>query len=229
MKNTHFTNPTGLPHPEHYSTARDLAKLARAIIRDFPEYYGLYSIKSFTYNKIEQRNRNRLLFIDSTVDGLKTGQTKEAGFCLVSSAKRGQRRLISVVLGASKDDVRVQETLKLLNYGFKSHDMMRVYAANQHLKEIKVWKGAEKKVGIGFTQDLIMALPKGRENKIEPVLESREPILAPLKKGQRIGTLKLTVDGELYGNFPVVVLKDVAVGGFFGRMQDSVMLWVKNL
>jgi len=229
MKNTHFMNPTGLPQSEHYSTARDLSILASAIIRDFPEYYSLYSVKSFTYNRITQPNRNRMLYIDPTVDGMKTGQTKDAGFCIVGSALRGSRRLVSVVLGASSDNARAQESLKLLNYGFQSHSMMRIYAADQHLSEFKVWKGAEKLVGVGFTQDFIMSLPRGKESKIEPVLESRQPVLAPLARGQEIGTLKLTVDGELYGSFPVVVLSDVPEGGFFERMRDALVLWFKNL
>jgi D-alanyl-D-alanine carboxypeptidase (penicillin-binding protein 5/6) len=229
MDNTHFMNSNGLPHPEHYSTARDLATLASAIIRDFPDYYGIYSIKSFTYNRITQPNRNRLLYIDPTVDGMKTGQTKEAGFCLVSSALRGQRRLVSVVLGTSSDSARAQESLKLLNYGFQFHDLMRIYAADQPLSQIKVWKGAEKEVGAGFTHDFIMTLPKGKANKIEPVLESRQPVLAPLVRGQELGTLKLTVDGELYGSFPIVALADVPQAGFFGRMRDAIMLWLKSL
>lgn len=233
MKNTHFMNPTGLPNPEHYSTARDLSILANAIIRDFPEYYNLYSIKSYTHNNIQQPNRNRLLFLDdSTVDGMKTGQTKEAGFCLVGSALRGSRRLVSVVLGASSDIARAQESLKLLNYGFKSFNMMRIYAADQPLSEFKVWKGTEKVVGVGFTQDFVIALPdrpKGKESKIEPVLESRQPVFAPLVRGQEIGTLKLIIDGEPYGDFPVVVLADVPEDGFFGRLGDAVMLWFKNL
>jgi len=228
MKNSHFTNSTGLSHREHYSTARDLSILASALVRDFPEYYGLYSIKSFTYNNITQNNRNRLLLIDPTVDGMKTGHTREAGFCLVGSAQRGPRRLISVVLGAPTDDARVQESLKLLNYGFKSHDMMRIYAANQPLSQLRVWKGAEKTVGAGFTDDFIMSLPRGK-NKIEPVLESMQPVFAPLVKGQEIGTLTLTVNGEIYGTFPVVALSDVPKAGFFGRLQDAVVLWFKNL
>jgi D-alanyl-D-alanine carboxypeptidase (penicillin-binding protein 5/6) len=229
MNNTHFMNSNGLTHPEHYSTARDLATLADAIIRDFPDYYGLYSIKSFTYNRIMQQNRNRLLYIDPTVDGMKTGQTKEAGFCLVSSALRGPRRLVSVVLGTSSDTARAQESLKLLNYGFQFHDLMRIYAADQPLSQFRVWKGAEKEVGAGFTQDFIMSLPKGKPNKIESVLESYQPVFAPLLKGQKIGTLKLTVDGELYGNFPVVALADVPQGGFFGRIRDAITLWFKSL
>jgi D-alanyl-D-alanine carboxypeptidase (penicillin-binding protein 5/6) len=229
MSSTHFMNSNGLSHPAHFSTARDLATLAGAIIRDFPEYYGLYSIKSFTYNRITQQNRNRLLYIDPTIDGMKTGQTKEAGFCLVGSAQRGPRRLISVVLGASSDNARVQETLKLLNYGFQSHDMMRIYSADQTLSQFKVWKGAEKQVDVGLANDLIMTLPKGKPNKIEPVLESQQPVFAPLVKGQEIGVLKLTVDGEFYGSFPAVALTDVPQGGFFGRMWDALMLWIKSL
>jgi len=229
MANTHFMNSNGLSHPGHYSTARDLATLGSAIVRDFPEYYGLYSLKSFTYNRIQQPNRNRLLYIDPTIDGMKTGQTKEAGFCLVSSALRGPRRLIAVVLGASSDNARVQESLKLLNYGFKSHDMMRIYAADQTLSQFKVWKGAEKQVSVGLAEDLIMILPKGKPNKIEPVLESQQPVFAPLMKGQEIGVLRLTLDGEPYGSFPVVALTDVPQGGFFGRMWDAFMLWIKSL
>jgi D-alanyl-D-alanine carboxypeptidase (penicillin-binding protein 5/6) len=160
---------------------------------------------------------------------MKTGQTKEAGFCLVSSALRGPRRLVSVVLGASSDTARAQESLKLLNYGFQSHDLMRIYAAEQPLSHFRVWKGAEKEVGAGFTQDFIMTLPKGKPNRIDSVLESYQPVFAPLLKGQEIGTLKLTVDGELYGSFPVVALEDVPQGGFFGRIKDAITLWFKSL
>jgi len=229
MKNSHFRNSNGLSHPEHYSTARDLAILAGAIVRDFPEYYGIYSLKSFTYNRITQPNRNRLLYIDSTIDGMKTGQTKEAGYCMIGSALRGPRRLISVVLGASSDNARVQESLKLLNYGFQFHDMMRIYAADQPLSQFRVWKGAEKQVDAGFTHDFVMSLPKGKANKIDPVLESQQPVFAPLMRGQEIGTLRLTVDGEPYGSFPVVALADVPQAGFFGRLWDAFMLWIKSL
>ncbi|MCL2161541.1 MAG: D-alanyl-D-alanine carboxypeptidase [Betaproteobacteria bacterium] len=229
MNNSHFMNSNGLPDPRHYSTARDLAVLASAIIRDFPEYYAIYSLKSFTYNRIMQHNRNRLLHIDPTIDGMKTGQTKDAGYCLISSSLRGPRRLISVVLGASSDNARVQESLKLLNDGFKNHDLMRIYSANQSLSQFKVWKGAEKHVDVGFTHDLIMSLPKGSANKIESTLESMQPVFAPLKRGQKIGTLTLTVDEKPYKSYPVVALADVPQAGFFGRMWDAIMLWFKNL
>jgi len=229
MVNSHFMNSNGLPHPNHYSTARDLATLASAIVRDFPDYYSLYSLKSFTYNRITQNNRNRLLDMDPTVDGMKTGQTREAGYCLVSSALRGPRRLIAVVLGASSDSARMQESLKLLNYGFQFHNMMRIYAADQPLSQFRVWKGAEKLVDAGFMKDFIMSLPKGKANKIEAILESQQPVFAPLARGQEIGILRLSVDGELYGSFPVVALTDVPQGGFFGRMWDAIILWFKSL
>lgn len=229
MENTHFINSTGRSDPQHYSTARDIAILAGAIIREFPEHYSLYALKSFTYNNIAQQNRNRLLFIDPTIDGMKTGQSKEDDYCVVSSAVRGPRRLVSVILGASSDNARVQESLKLLNYGFQSYDMMRVYAANQPLSQFRVWKGAEDVVGAGFEQDLVISLPKGKANKIEPVLESLQPVFAPIRKGDEIGTLTLTIDGESYGSFPVVALTDVPQAGFLGRMKDDILLWFKNL
>ncbi|MDR2925263.1 MAG: D-alanyl-D-alanine carboxypeptidase [Azoarcus sp.] len=229
MKNTHFVNSNGQSDPRHYSTARDIAILADAIIRDFPEHYRLYAIKSFTYNNITQQNRNRLLFIDPTIDGMKTGQAKDDNYYMVSSAVRGPRRLVAVVLGASSDNARVQESLKLLNYGFQSHDMMRIYAANQSLSQFRVWKGAENVVDAGFAQDLVISLPKGKANKIEPVLESLQPVFAPIRKGDEIGTLTLTVDGKPYGSFPVVALVDVPPAGFFGRMKDDILLWFKNL
>ena len=228
MTKSNFMNSNGLSDPRHYSTARDMATLARAIIHKYPQYYSIYSLKSFTYNRITQQNRNRLLYIDPTVDGMKTGQTKEAGYCMVSSSKRGPRRLISVVLGASSDNARVQESLKLLNDGFKNHDLMRIYSANQSLSQFKVWKGAEKHVDVGFMNDLVMSLPKGNPNKIEATLESQQPVFAPLRKGDKLGTLKLAIDGKTY-SYPVVALSDVPQAGYFGRMRDAVMLWFTNL
>jgi D-alanyl-D-alanine carboxypeptidase (penicillin-binding protein 5/6) len=229
MRNTRFVNSTGMHDPEHYTSARDLALLASAIIRDFPEYYGLYSIKSYTYNGIEQHNRNRLLWLDPTVDGMKTGHTRAAGYCLVSTAKRGPRRLVAVVLGAASESVRAQESLKLLNYGFQFYDTVRLYSAGQSLSRFRVWKGREDEVDAGFPQDFILSLPRDRPNRIESVLESRQPVLAPLTKGQEIGTLKLTIDGETYGRYPVVALQDVPLAGFFGRLRDAIALWFKRL
>ncbi|MDR0701516.1 MAG: D-alanyl-D-alanine carboxypeptidase [Azoarcus sp.] len=229
MKNTHFANANGLPHPDLYTTARDLSILASAIIRDFPEYYSLYSLKSFTYNRITQPNRNRLLYIDPSVDGMKTGHTDAAGYCLVASALRGSRRLVSVVLGATSENVRAQESLKLLNYGFQFFDTVRVYEAGQVLSQFRVWKGAANQVNVGFIQDFLISLPREKANKVGAVLESRQPVLAPLARGQEIGTLKLSIDGEPYGEYPVFALSDVPLAGFFGRLWDAIVMWFKSL
>tara|TARA_R110001583_G_scaffold185046_1_gene344849 strand:- start:68156 stop:69283 length:1128 start_codon:yes stop_codon:yes gene_type:complete len=229
MTNTNFTNSTGLPDPALYTTANDLALLASAIIRDFPEYFELYSMKEYTYNNIKQPNRNRLLWMDGTVDGMKTGHTSAAGYCLVSTALRGPRRLISVVLGASSDTVRAQESLKLLNFGFQFFDTVKLYSADQALSQFRVWKGQENEVAAGFTSDFVLSLPKGQADKVEATLESMQPVLAPLQKGQEIGTLKLSVDGKVLGEYPVVALQDVSVAGFFGRFWDALVLWIKSL
>jgi D-alanyl-D-alanine carboxypeptidase (penicillin-binding protein 5/6) len=229
MKNTHFTNSNGLPGPEHYTTARDLAILASAIIREFPDRFGLYSTQSYTYNNIKQPNRNSLLWQDPTVDGMKTGHTAAAGYCLVSTALRGPRRLISVVLGAASEKVRAQESLKLLNYGFQFYDTVRVYSADQVLSQFRVWKGAENTVAAGFTQDFILSLPREKASKVEVALESRQPVVAPLARGQEIGTLKLSIEGQPYGEYPVVALKEVPLAGFFGRLWDAILLWFKSL
>lgn len=230
MTNTHFTNSNGLPDPQLYTTARDLGKLASAIIRDFPqEYASLYSMKAYTYNGITQPNRNRLLYLDATVDGMKTGHTAAAGYCLVSSALRGPRRLISVVLGASSDTVRAQESLKLLNFGFQFYDTVKLYSADQALSQFRVWKGKANEVGAGFTSDLMLSLPKDGAAKVQSTVESQQPLVAPLERGQRIGTLKLSLDGKPLGEYPVVALQDVPVAGFFGRLWDAIVMWFKSL
>ena len=229
MTNTNFANSTGLPDPALYTTANDLALLASAIIRDFPEYFELYSLKEYSYNNITQPNRNRLLWMDSTVDGMKTGHTSAAGYCLVSTALRGPRRLISVVLGTASDGVRAQESLKLLNFGFQFFDTVKLYSADQALSQFRVWKGKENEVGAGFTSDFVLSLPKGQADKVEASLESLQPVLAPLQKGQQIGTLKLSVEGKVLGEYPVVALQDVEVAGFFGRFWDALVLWIKSL
>jgi D-alanyl-D-alanine carboxypeptidase (penicillin-binding protein 5/6) len=160
---------------------------------------------------------------------MKTGHTSAAGYCLVSTALRGPRRLISVVLGASSDTVRAQESLKLLNFGFQFFDTVKLYSADQALSQFRVWKGQENEVAAGFTSDFVLSLPKGQADKIEATLESMQPVLAPLQKGQEIGTLKLSVDGKVLGEYPVVALQDVPVAGFFGRFWDALVLWIKSL
>ena len=229
LTNTHFENATGLPHPAHLASVRDLASLATAIIRDFPEFYPIYSTKEYSYNKITQPNRNRLLYLDPTVDGVKTGHTDSAGYCLIASAKRNERRLISVVVGTTSDSVRAQESQKLLNWGYLAFDTVKVYAANQAVNEFRVWKGAENTVKAGFLNDFMLSLPKGDAQKLKANVVSQQPLIAPLAKGQAIGTLQLSLDGKPVGNYPIVALEEVPQAGWFGRMWDALRLWIKNL
>jgi serine-type D-Ala-D-Ala carboxypeptidase (penicillin-binding protein 5/6) len=225
LKNTRFANATGLPHPDHYSTTEDLAALAAAIIRDFPKYYPLYSQKDYSYNKIKQSNRNRLLWSDPTVDGVKTGHTENAGWCLITSAKRGEHRLISVVLGAPSESARAAESQKLINYGFRFFDSFRVHAKNEPVATLRVFKGAADTVKAGVLADLYVTLPKGQRSKLKAVVESMQPLLAPISVGQRVGTMKLQLDGKPYRELPVVALENVPVAGILGRSWDSIRLW----
>jgi D-alanyl-D-alanine carboxypeptidase (penicillin-binding protein 5/6) len=227
MKNTNFMNSTGLPNPQHYSTAQDLALLAIAIIRDFPEYHPLYAMKEYRYNNVTQANRNRLLWTDPTVDGMKTGYTENAGYCLIASARRGERRLLSVVLGAASETARAAESQKLLNYGFQNYDSVKLYEKSQTVTSLPVWKGMINSVKAGFLDDLYVSLPKGQADKVKASLESRQPLLAPVAAGQPIGAMKLTLDGKPYAEVPVVALENVALAGVFGRGWDSIRLLFK--
>lgn len=227
LLNTHFINATGLAHPQHYSSAADVARLAAAVIRDFPEYYPLYSMKEYRYNNITQPNRNRLLWTDPYVDGMKTGHTDAAGWCLVASAKRGQRRLLSVVLGAPSDSARATESQKLLNYGFQAFDTVQLYQSGQTISSLRVWKGTQDQVPAGFFADHYMTLPKGRADKLAVAMTAAEPLTAPVTKGQKIGTLKVSYEGKPVAEFPMVALQDVPLGSMFGRAWDSVRLWFK--
>ncbi|HWP87568.1 MAG TPA: D-alanyl-D-alanine carboxypeptidase family protein [Burkholderiales bacterium] len=227
MKNTNFMNSTGLPNPQHYSTAQDLALLASAIIRDFPEYHPLYAMKEYRYNNVTQANRNRLLWTDPTVDGMKTGYTENAGYCLIASARRGERRLLSVVLGTASEAARAAESQKLLNYGFQNYDSVKLYEKNQAVTSLPVWKGVINSVKAGFLNDLYVSLPKGQADKVKATLESRQPLLAPVAAGQPIGVMKLTLDGKPYAELPVVALENVALAGVFGRGWDSIRLLFK--
>lgn len=225
MKNTNFVNSTGLPHPQHYSTAYDLALLAGAIIRDFPEFYPLYSQKEYRYNNISQSNRNRLLWTDPTVDGVKTGYTEAAGYCLITSAKRGERRLLSVVLGTASDSTRAQESQKLLNYGFQFYDTVRLYARGQPVdKPLEVWKGSQGTLKAGFTQDLFLSIPKGWSDRLKATLETQKPLVAPIAAGQKVGLVKLTLDGKPLAEYPLVALENVSIANVFGRAWDSLRL-----
>ena len=225
LKGTHFTNATGLTEAQHYATVRDIATLSSALIRDYPEFYSLYSQKEFRYNNITQQNRNRLLWLDPTVDGMKTGHTEAAGYCLVASSVRGPRRLISVVVGAASDNARAQESLKLLNHGFQNFDAVRLYAKNQALSELRVYKGSSSKLKAGFTEDFVISLPKGAADRIQVELVSLQPLIAPLQTGQRVGTLKLALDGEPLGEYGVQALENISIAGFFGRIWDAILLF----
>ena len=227
MQNTHFMNATGLPHPQHYSSALDLALLASAIIRDFPEYHPLYSMKEYRYNNITQPNRNRLLWSDPTVDGMKTGFTENAGYCLITSAKRGERRLLSVVLGTESANARATESQKLLNYGFQVYDSVKLYESGQVVSSVAVWKGTLNRVNAGFAEELHMSIPKGQTDKLKAQLETPQPLMAPVAAGQKIGVMKLTLDGKPYADIPVVALEAVPLAGIIGRSWDALRLLFK--
>ena len=227
LAGTHFMNSTGLPNAQHYTTARDLATLAANIIRDFPEHFPLYSMREFKYNNITQYNRNRLLLIDPHVDGLKTGFTESAGYCLIATAKRAPRRLISVVLGTASDSARAQESLKLLNYGFQFYETVRLYTKGQTVSALRVYKGADSEVKAGFMEDFHISAPLGTAARLKATLESVQPLIAPVEAGNRVGTLKLTLDGKPWGEYPVVALETVRIANIFGRGLDTLRLMFK--
>jgi serine-type D-Ala-D-Ala carboxypeptidase (penicillin-binding protein 5/6) len=228
MKNSKFMNSSGLPDPQHYSTARDLQVLAAALIRDFPAQYALYySQKEFRYNNITQPNRNRLLWLDPTVDGVKTGFTEAAGYCLIASSKRGARRLLSVLLGSTSESTRAQESQKLLNWGFQFFDAVKLYGEGQAVKEIEVWKGDKRQLKAGFQSDLVLTVPKGQAERIKGDLVTRAPLVAPIATGQRVGSLRLSLEGKSVGEYPVYALENVAEAGFLSRAWDTLRLWLK--
>ena len=224
MKGTHFANATGLPHPQHYSSALDLALLAAAIVRDFPEHYPLYSLREYQYNNITQANRNSLLWMDPHVDGMKTGYTESAGFCLVASAMRGNHRLISVVLGAASDSLRATESQKLLNYGFQYFEVVRLYQKNQPVASLRLWKGTENKTEVGFLNDIFLSVPAGRQERLKATMETWPPLIAPVERGQKIGMMKLALGGKPYAEFPLVALETVPLANVFSRGWDNIRL-----
>lgn len=227
MTRTHFMNATGLPHPQHATTARDLSRLAGALIRDFPDFYKYYAMKEFAYNGISQPNRNRLLFMDPSVDGVKTGHTESAGYCLIASAKREQRRLLSVVLGAGSDGARAMESQKLLNYGFQFFETVKLYPANQAVSSLRIYKGKGGEVKAGFLSDFHVTVPRGMSRNIQAQLVTQQPLLAPVRRGQKLGTLRLSVDGQPVGDYPLLALESVPVAGILGRGWDNLLLMFK--
>ncbi|MDH4114916.1 MAG: D-alanyl-D-alanine carboxypeptidase [Burkholderiaceae bacterium] len=238
LKNTRFANPTGLPDPQQYSTAEDLARLAQRVLADFPQHASLYAQREFTYNQVTQSNRNRLLWSDDSVDGMKTGHTEASGWSIVASASRPQgagerafrRRLIAVVLGAASDSVRAQEALRLLNYGYASFDTVRLYRHGDVLVRPEVWKGDRGEVPIGVDRDVYVTVPADAlralgEAGLRSSLERQDPLLAPLRKGETVGRLKITAGGEAIADVPVVALDSVGEAGLVGRAYDAVRLW----
>ncbi|MCL1886806.1 MAG: D-alanyl-D-alanine carboxypeptidase [Betaproteobacteria bacterium] len=231
MKSTHFSNPYGAPDKDHYSTAYDLSILAANLIRDYPELYKIYSIREFTYNRIRQRNSNRLLWLDPTVDGVQAGHTETSGYSLISSAKRegaiGERRMMTVMIGASSDQMRAQESLKLLNWGFENFDTVKLFKRKQVIAMLNVWKGSKSELPVGFNFDAYVSVPRGASTRLKSVLERKEPLVAPIDENSRVGTLKMMLDGKVISELPVVALEQVGVASFLGRMWDTIQLWFK--
>jgi D-alanyl-D-alanine carboxypeptidase (penicillin-binding protein 5/6) len=226
MKATHFANSDGLPNPEHYSTARDLATLAMALIRDFPEYYKYYSMKEFTWNNIKQQNRNGLLSRDPTVDGLKTGHTESAGFCLVTSANRDGMRLVSVVLGAPTIKGREDASAALLNYGYTFYETLKVKRGGETVLKPRVWMSDEEFAAVGPLQDIVLTVPRGEAASLKTTAKVNEPLMAPLPAGKPVGELTVaTASGDIAARVPLYPLKPVTEGGLWTRMVDKVKLW----
>lgn len=229
MKNTNFLNATGLPAEEHVSSATDLALLAKAIIQDFPEHYSIYSEKYFTYNKIRQPNRNKLLWRDKTVDGLKTGYTDAAGYCLVASAKRDGMRLISVVLGTKDEEARARESQKLLSYAFRYYRTHKLYQKNVVMNTTKVWAGELDQLRLGINDELTVTIPRGQADKLEATMDVDKVIKAPIAKGQELGKVKVTLDGEMVAEVPLVAMDAVPEAGLLKRIWHAILLFFSSL
>jgi D-alanyl-D-alanine carboxypeptidase (penicillin-binding protein 5/6) len=225
MVNSHFANASGYPIPDHYSTAHDIAILSRALIHDYPDDYAISAIKEFTWNGIKQGNRNTLLWRDPTVDGIKTGHTAEAGFCLAASAKRGEARMIAIVMGSSSEKGRADAAIALLNYGFRFYETHKLYEANKPLSTPRLWKGEADQLPLGVTQDVLVTVKTGDYEKLKATMDIPSTLIAPFKKGQQVGTLHITQDGQNIMDVPLVALNDAPQGGFFKRLWDSILLW----
>ncbi|MBB5887107.1 D-alanyl-D-alanine carboxypeptidase [Xanthomonas sp. LMG 8992] len=225
MTGSHFVNAHGLSAEGHYTTAYDLALLGRAMVRDYPETYAYNKIKEFRVGDITQPNRNLLLWRDPSVDGIKTGHTSEAGYCLLSSAKRGDQRLIAVVMGDSSEKQRAEDSLALLNWGFRFFETHSLYEPGKQVAQQRVWKGTEKQVLLGVAQPLLVSVPRGRYNELKPAIEVPKTLEAPIKQGQQIGMVKVSLDGKVVAQAPLVALKAVDEAGFFKRLWDSFWMW----
>ena len=229
MENTSFMNSTGLPADNHYTTAYDLALLSRAFIDEFPEIYSMHSIKEFTFNKISQKNRNKLLWLDPTVDGLKTGHTDEAGYCLVASAKRDNMRLITVVMGTDGPEARAKASQSLLKHGFRFYETRQLYSADETIQTLGIWKGVKNEFAIGLEHDLILTVPRGKIDNISAHVETPETIYAPVKQGETIGTLIVSLGDEELVSTPVIALTSVQEAGFIKSVKDELQLMIDKL
>ncbi|ADG92935.1 Beta-lactamase [Arcobacter nitrofigilis DSM 7299] len=228
LKNTHYNDATGLPTKDHYSTAHDIALLSRAIIKDFPDHYSWYSIKNFKYNNISQNNRNKLLWKDTSVDGLKTGHTMAAGYCLASSAKRKNMRLIAVVMGTKSSKARAKESEKLLNYGFKYYDTHKLYTANSIIKKSKIWEGKKNEVSLGLDKDLTITIIRSQNKQLHTAINIKKPIIATVNKGQKLGTIEVYLGDKILKKVPLIALNTVNKGNIWHQMIDSITLWLKT-
>lgn len=224
LRDTFFVNSSGLPDPQHLTTVRDLATLAKNLISRFPQYLHYYSQKEYTYNGIKQNNRNRLLWTDSTVDGLKTGHTSSAGYCLVSTALRDGRRVLAVVVGAASDSARTENSLKLLNWSFQNFETVKVFDADSPAVTARVWEGEVETVGLGSLKPSWVTVPRGKAADIKPVAQYTQPLIAPLQKGDKVGTVAVSLDGKVLREESLHVLSNVAEAGFLGRIYDKVLL-----
>ena len=225
LVDTRFQNSTGLPSENHYTTARDVAVLARAIIAEFPQYYRWYSEKEFTYNGIKQENRNALLWRDPSVDGVKTGHTDAAGYCLASSARRDGMRLVSVVMGTHSSGARADASQALLNYGFRFFETHRLYPAGEEVARGRVWKGESEEVALGVEQDLFVTIPRGQYDSLKAVMQKRRTIVAPLAAGEELGEVRINIGDETLASGTLHALAAVPQDGFFGRLVDEILLW----
>lgn len=226
MTNTNYTNATGLPDDNHYTTARDIATLSSALIRDFPEHYDWYAEKEYTYNEITQHNRNKLLWRDNTVDGLKTGHTEEAGYCLAASAKRGDQRLIAVVLGTRSENARTQEIQKLFNYGYRFFETHALYESGETVTENRIWKGEKKQVALTLAEPAYVTVPRGRYKDLEAITEIQEPVIAPVAAGERLGEVEIRLDDELITRHELVAAESVEAGPWWRRWLDALILLI---
>ncbi|VAX11485.1 D-alanyl-D-alanine carboxypeptidase [hydrothermal vent metagenome] len=227
MTNTNFTNSTGWPHPDQYITARDIALMVAATIREFPEFYRWYAEKSMVFNEIKQHNRNKLLWRDESVDGMKTGHTEAAGFCLVASAKRKEMRLITIVMGTNSKQAREKDTQTLLNYGFRFFETHKLYSADEILKQVRIWKGSKEQLTIGLARDLFVTIPRRQYKKLDAKMNVEAQIIAPVQKGKNMGNVTVSLHNKTLAEVPLIALERVDSGGILHNMKDSALLWLE--